>query len=196
MSFLKLIYFDTSLNDMLDVICHSYSTHYPISNNLILVYTRETTKEIYEKFENISNQKHFFVIELDNRSGAYWGFMDENLWDWLRERAQDRIKLYDVKLDIKIGSYKGLETIPLYSNDTVQDILDRVYKKIHSEVRPYTYLSSWILKNDSTSSYLIVSYDISIKIPASDMFLKDTCWSVVNKNIDNEVLKTNQIRFL
>lgn len=78
----------------------------------------------------------------------------------------------------------------------MQDILDRVYKKTHSEVRPYTYLSSWILKNESTSSYLIVSYDISINIPAIDIFLKDSCWSVVNKNVDNEVLKTNQIRFL
>jgi len=68
--------------------------------------------------------------------------------------------------------------IEIHSNDTIQDVLDKIYFKITSFVKPYEYMQTWVLRESSSSLYMIM-YEVTTLVPAKYIFKKNQPWQIV-----------------
>lgn len=68
--------------------------------------------------------------------------------------------------------------IEVNSNDTVQGILNKIYFAIATQVEPYKYMQSWVLRESSTKLYMIM-YEVTNFVPARYIFTKNRHWQIV-----------------
>lgn len=61
---------------------------------------------------------------------------------------------------------------------TIGDILTQIYFKIEKQVKPWTYLSSWILRDIETGQHIVVR-EVSNEIPAHFVFRPDRMLEIV-----------------
>lgn len=86
---------------------------------------------------------------------------------------------YTVPIKINIGNNKGLvEYVEIQELDTVQSILNKIYFLLDYHVKPYTYMSSWVLKEIESDAYMIM-YEVTSLVPAKYIFRPDIKWEVV-----------------
>ena len=71
--------FDSSL-----VSNSNYVSHIVIKPGLYIVNYRGSAKDLYDSLETIIQENSFFVHDLESSNDAYWGYMNRNIWDWLR----------------------------------------------------------------------------------------------------------------
>ena len=68
--------------------------------------------------------------------------------------------------------------IEISSNDTVQDILNKVYFAIEPLVEPYKYMQSWVLRESYSGLYMIM-YEVTSLVPAKHIFTENRRWQIV-----------------
>lgn len=86
MTNIKMIYFDSvaidsvTFENRLSTLCISL---YVIKEGIVIVNYKGSSKELfYQLFPN-SATNNILIVDLDAASGAYWGFMNKELWTWL-----------------------------------------------------------------------------------------------------------------
>lgn len=91
---------------------------------------------------------------------------------------------YTIQIRIGMGKNKGsLGYLEVKSDDTVQRILDKIYFLLNGQVKSYTYMESWVLRELNTSAYLIM-YEVANLVPARYIFRPELKWEVVEWNED------------
>lgn len=86
MSSIKIIYFDSenidcsSLTQRLNQLCVSF---FRVGQDILLVNYYNTSQSLYSNLGELIQSKSILIMEVDPSSGAYWGYMDKSLWDWL-----------------------------------------------------------------------------------------------------------------
>lgn len=68
--------------------------------------------------------------------------------------------------------------IEVDANTTVQNVLDRIYYLIEGEVKPYSYMQSWILQNAMTGAKMVM-YEITESVKASIVFEPNVVWRIL-----------------
>ncbi len=97
---------------------------------------------------------------------------------------------YDIVVENCLdNSHKEYE-IKVNSNDTVQDVLNKIYFNIQPLVKPYQYMQSWVLRESYTGLYMIM-YEVTSLVPAKHIFTENRCWHIVNWS----EYKINQSKF-
>lgn len=62
----------------------NYVSHIVIKPGLYLVNYRGGAKDLYDSLGTIIQDKSFLVHDLESSNDAYWGYMNRNIWDWLK----------------------------------------------------------------------------------------------------------------
>ena len=89
MNNIKIVYFNTetinkvSLESLLFSNANSIS-HYEIKSGLFLINFKGTARELYALVENVVNENSILIHDLDADENAYWGFMNKDIWEWLK----------------------------------------------------------------------------------------------------------------
>lgn len=87
---IKLIYCDVDninlllLHQKLERLCSSI---YQIQKELILVTYNGTSKDLYDKLEEILKTKQTLILDIDASDGSYWGYMKKDLWQWFESNT-------------------------------------------------------------------------------------------------------------
>lgn len=116
--------------------------------------------------------------------------INETLQDPIAQRTGIINEPHLLPVRINMGSKKGqMININIENEDTVQRILDKVFFHINDNVRPYTYMESWVLKEVNTGAYLIM-YEIANIVPAKYIFRSHLRWEVVEWNNGREYKET------
>jgi hypothetical protein len=89
MNNIKIVYFNTeTINKVaLETILYSHAnciSHYEIKQGLFLINFNGTARALYEIIENVVNENSILIHDLDCDESAYWGFMNKNVWEWLK----------------------------------------------------------------------------------------------------------------
>lgn len=81
-------------------------------------------------------------------------------------------------MEYEIDKKKRIEFIRIDSKLTVSDVLDEIYFLLYGKVLPYTYMSSWILREKRKKRYVCIS-SVQDWIPANYIFKPETIWEVI-----------------
>ena len=89
MNNVKIIYFntDTINNHDIEIIlknnenCRSYIK---IKPGLFLVNFQGTAKDLFDSLGAIVQDQNIFIHDLNDGNDAYWGYMNKNVWDWVK----------------------------------------------------------------------------------------------------------------
>lgn len=73
------------------------------------------------------------------------------------------------------------KALEIGANDTVQDVLDKIYFLIEPLVAAYKYMQSWVLREADTGLYMIM-YEVTSLVPAKYVFAENSRWQVVEWN--------------
>lgn len=73
------VLFETTLFNLPN--CES---HIEIKSGILLVNYNGTAKELYEATECVVHEKNILIYDLDDSRDAYWGFMNNKVWEWIR----------------------------------------------------------------------------------------------------------------
>ena len=90
MNNVKIIYFNTdtiSNKDIENALLKSehHLSHVQIKPGLVLLNYQGTAKDLYEEFGCVVQDQNIFIHDLNDGHDAYWGYMNKNIWDWLKE---------------------------------------------------------------------------------------------------------------
>ena len=91
---------------------------------------------------------------------------------------------YEIEIEYEKNNAKFVEYIKIQSNLSCSDILDEIYYLLYDRVKPYTYLSSWVLVEKNTKRYAII-WNIQDWVPANFIFKPGTLWKVVYNDNNN-----------
>ena len=92
MSNIKVIHFDSgnidgvSLMQRLNSLCASL---YRFDNNSVVVKYLGGAKDLYEALGDFIQGKNIFIIDVYTDNDSYWGFMNRELWSWLKENRDE-----------------------------------------------------------------------------------------------------------
>lgn len=59
-------------------------SHFTIRHGLILISYSGTARQLYEILEQVVGANKVFIHVLSSDKNAYWGFMDDEFWTWLK----------------------------------------------------------------------------------------------------------------
>ena len=82
-----MIYFDSvaldtvTFENRLRNVCQSI---YIIRDGLILVNYNGSAHDLFNQLVPDDNQYNIFVADIDTSHNSYWGFMNRDLWDWMK----------------------------------------------------------------------------------------------------------------
>lgn len=88
MTNIKMIYFDSvgldivTFENRIRNVCHSI---YVIKDGLVLVNYNGSAHELFNQLVPDDNRYNVLVVDLDTTPNTYWGFMNKDLWEWMRE---------------------------------------------------------------------------------------------------------------
>ena len=88
MTNIKIVYFDSialdtvTLENRLRNVCQSV---YIIKDGLVMVHYNGSAHELFNQLIPNDNRYNVLVADLDVSSDSYWGFMNRDLWDWMRD---------------------------------------------------------------------------------------------------------------
>ena len=88
MSNIKVIYYNQSQISRLEIEQRVEALHlqrYTITNGLMLVKSHLSVVDLYNAL-NIP-EKWMLIVAMDNNSPAYWGYMNNTLWEWLSKNS-------------------------------------------------------------------------------------------------------------
>lgn len=93
MNNVKLVYFNSETIDKnavaRDLTADArYRSHIEVKNGLLLVNFVGTSRDLYESLGTAIREQSFFVHDLDSDANAYWGFLNNSVWDWLRNNRR------------------------------------------------------------------------------------------------------------
>lgn len=91
----------------------------------------------------------------------------------------NQIEKYEIILEYQVSGIEKKTYITISQDNTMQDILNKIYYLISNEVKPYEYLKTWVLLETKTHRAAIVSDDICDWIPAQSIFRVNLLWKVV-----------------
>lgn len=134
--------------------------------------TRSLSENILENTENNVNKLlNDIKVHIDRKILA----LTESL-----SNPNDDIKMsYTIPIYIGIGKNKDtVGYIEIRGEDSVQKVLNKIYYLFDGDVKAYTYMSSWILKERHCGAYMIM-HEITNLIPASAVFRPDLEWEAV-----------------
>ena len=86
MSNIKFIYFDSenidssSLIQRLNQLCVST---FRVKHDIVLVNYNGVSQSLYSNLGEFIQSKNILIMEVNPSTGAYWGYMDKSLWEWL-----------------------------------------------------------------------------------------------------------------
>ena len=85
----KILYFNTETinSDALESSLKkdvNYLSHIEIKPGLLLVSFQGSAKNMYDILSNVINENSILIYDLDNSEDAYWGYMNKNIWDWIK----------------------------------------------------------------------------------------------------------------
>lgn len=89
MSNIKIIYFDSvgidaqTLENKLRSECKSI---YIIKDGLAIINYDGTAQKLFDTIFAPDNRYNVFIHDLDTSENSYWGFMNRDLWKWLKEQ--------------------------------------------------------------------------------------------------------------
>lgn len=89
MNNVKIIYFNI---DTIDCISFErkvqsfagYHSHFSIKPGLLLINYVGTAKDLYNELGDLVNEKNIFIHDLDSGFNAFWGYMNKQIWDWVK----------------------------------------------------------------------------------------------------------------
>lgn len=144
----------------------------------------------YNSPNNVQNESDEvnYIIELGKKI--------DNLLNYTYSSMEQKAFSYEIPVEYEINGKKMVEFICIDSSLTVSDILDHIYFLLYKKVLPYTYMTSWILKEKRTDRYAIVS-SIQDWIPANYVFRSETAWEVVYISDDSfldDILKEERLK--
>lgn len=88
MTNIKLVYFDSigidsvTFENRLRSHCHSV---YVIKEGLVVVNYNGSAHELFDLLVPIDNRNNVLITDLDVAENSYWGFMNKDLWTWMKE---------------------------------------------------------------------------------------------------------------
>jgi hypothetical protein len=85
---------------------------------------------------------------------------------------------YSVMIHIKFPGLDRQHYLEIHASTTLQDVLDNVYYMLGDEIRPFTYLEAWLLREISSSRQLIVR-EVANRIPAHSVLAPNSEWEAV-----------------
>lgn len=90
MNNVKIIYFNTDTinnKDLEDVLVNDehHRSHIQIKPGLLLVNYQGTAKDLFDAFGPIIQDQNIFIHDLNDGNDAFWGYMNKNIWDWVKE---------------------------------------------------------------------------------------------------------------
>lgn len=85
---------------------------------------------------------------------------------------------YKISIEVLLGREKQFIEISFVEDETVQDVLNKIYFKISTFVDAFKYMQTWILREKKTGVYMIM-YEITNLVPAKFIFTPSLCWEVV-----------------
>lgn len=89
MNNVKILYFNSETIQSDDVtkvlsVSQNYKSHYVIKPGLLLVNYNGTAEEVFRTLGNLVMDKSVLIHDLDSDSNSFWGYMNRNVWEWLR----------------------------------------------------------------------------------------------------------------
>lgn len=133
------------------------------------------TKFDLEIRNSLPDNKEGKALELIiNKLGLIENIMHPSKMDF---STTDKDSYYIVVENCLDNSHRKYD-IEVNSNDTVQDILNKIYFSIEPQVEPYKYMQSWVLRESSTKLYMIM-YEVTNFVPARYIFTKNRHWQIV-----------------
>lgn len=85
---------------------------------------------------------------------------------------------YCISVENCLNDSRKKYEIEIDNDDTVQDVLNKVYFSIESFVEPYKYMQTWVLRETYTGLYMIM-YEVTSLVPAKYIFTKNRRWQIV-----------------
>ena len=91
MSNIKIICFDSenidssSLIQRLNQLCVST---FRVRQDIVLANYNGLSKSLYSNLGELIQSKNILIMEVNPAAGAYWGYMDKSLWDWLNSNRE------------------------------------------------------------------------------------------------------------
>ena len=115
-----------------------------------------------------SIQQHF--------DGSFFQLLDNLGGSTKSELKEESFELYDIPIYVDFEGNEIMNYITIQENDTVQEVLDRIYFLLPEEfVKAFTYLEKWILK-DKKSGVRMIIREVAFSIPARYIFDKNFEW--------------------
>jgi hypothetical protein len=130
------------------------------------------TESLFSDLKNHIDKR--FVEFLD---GSEFILQDYNKLNTKRKLLSNTI-LYTIKIGINFSETKDEQHIEIREDDTVADVLNRIYFLLKKYIKPYTYLEKWILVNPKNKFSLIIR-EISHMIPAKYVFKQEIVWQAM-----------------
>ena len=61
-----------------------YKSHAVIKPGLLLVNFSETAHDLFSVFGDNIQDQNIFIHDLDSGTDAFWGYMNKQIWDWVK----------------------------------------------------------------------------------------------------------------
>ena len=61
-----------------------YNSHTVIKPGLLLVNFSGTAQDLFSVFGDNIQDQNIFIHDLDSGNNAFWGYMNKQIWDWVK----------------------------------------------------------------------------------------------------------------
>ena len=91
MTHIKIVYYDSvaldavTFESRLRYVCQS---SYIIRDGRILANYVGTAHDLFNQLVPDDNRYNILVADIDTTPNSYWGFMNRDLWDWMKDNFQ------------------------------------------------------------------------------------------------------------
>mgnify|MGYP003469337656 CR=1 FL=1 len=89
MNNIKILYFDSisidpqPLQTRLKNVCKSI---YVVKDGLVIVNYEGTAQQLFDTLFSSDNRHNVFIHDLETSPDSYWGFMNRDLWQWIKQQ--------------------------------------------------------------------------------------------------------------
>lgn len=87
MTNIKMIYFDSvaldavTFENRLRNVCQSM---YVIKDGLVFAHFNGSARDLFNQLVPNDNRYNILITDIDTSQDSYWGFMNKDLWNWMR----------------------------------------------------------------------------------------------------------------
>ena len=96
-------------------------------------------------------------------------------------------------MGVNFEKFKGKHFLEIDTNETLQEVYDRIYFLLEDYVGPYTYMETWILKEKITGTLLVVR-EVASLILAKHIFRPGFKWEAIKLDKPYNAIDSNQDR--